>query len=110
VKLRRAVSIVEVIVALAVFSVAALGSAAALTVSVRAQRNAAARREALSALQAQAETLASVPCATLASGQGVVNAVTIQWAVARSDSLVRVALSARHRGTQTSLHTEVVCE
>jgi Tfp pilus assembly protein PilV len=110
VKLRRAVSIVEVIVALTVFSVAALGSAAALTVSVRAQRNAAARREALSALQSQEEVLALVPCALLTGGQRGVNAVTVQWTVTLSDSLARVALSASHRGTRTSLRAEVVCE
>ena len=109
-KLRRAVSIVEVIVALTVFSVAALGSAAALAVSVRAQRNAAARREALSALQSESEVLASTPCALLAGGQRAVNGVTVRWTVVPSDSLARIALSASHRGTRTSLRAEVACE
>jgi Tfp pilus assembly protein PilV len=110
VKLRRAVSIVEVIVALTVFSVAALGSAATLAVSVRAQRNAAARREALSALQSQSEVLGSVPCALLTGGHRVVNGVAVQWTTALSDSLARVVLSASHHGTRTSLRAEVACE
>lgn len=110
VKLRRAVSIVEVIVALTVFSVAAIGSAAALAVSLRAQRNAAARREALSALESQSESLAAVPCALLADGNRVVGGVAVRWTVALSDSLARVTLLAMHRGTRTVLRTEVACE
>lgn len=109
-KLRRAVSIVEVIVALAVFSVAALGSAAALAVAVRAQRNATVRREALNALEAQTEILSATPCALLAGGQRVVNGVSVLWTVTRSDSLARLVISASHRGTRTSLGTEVACE
>lgn len=109
-KLRRAVSIVEVMVALVVFSVGALGSAAALTVSVRAQRSAAARREAMGALRSQAGVLAPEPCTMLASGQQMIGAVNVQWTVALSDSLARIALVALHRGTRSSLHTEVACE
>ena len=98
------------IVALVVFSIAALGSAAALTVSARMQLNAAARREALSALQSQAGALALLSCATLAAGQRVVGAVTVQWSVEPSDTLARVTLVAVHRGTHTSLQTEIACE
>lgn len=109
-KSRRAVSIIEVLVALVVFSIAALGSAAALTMSARAQRSAVARREALSALRSQAELLAAAPCAILTDGQGAVNAVTVHWTVSPSDSLTLVTLTATHAGTRTLLRIEVACE
>jgi hypothetical protein len=79
-------------------------------VSLRAQRNAAAHREALSALQSQVEVLAGIPCTLLTDGVRVVDSVVVRWTVVRSDSLVRVTFLASHRGTRTVLRTEVACE
>ena len=98
VNLRRAVSIIEVVVALVVFCVGALGSAAALTVSVRAQRLAAARRDATAALILQADALASLPCTALAGGQQAIGAVTVRWTVAdRKSTRLNSSHSAKSR-------------
>ena len=107
---RRAFSVVEVLVALMVFSIAALGSATALGVAARATSAASARREAISALRLRAAIIQSTRCGELADGQAVVAGVAVHWTISVSDSLARVALRALHRGTSTQLWTEVECE
>jgi prepilin-type N-terminal cleavage/methylation domain-containing protein len=106
---REAFSIVEVLVALVVFSVAALGSAAALGWSARLQRDAVARRDAVRALEARLVALTTAPCDSVAGGPVVVNGVVVQSAVTRTDSLITVVVAASHKGTTTTLRTEVKC-
>jgi Tfp pilus assembly protein PilV len=106
---RKAVTVVEVLVALVVFSIAALGSAAVLGVAARARAAAAARREAVGALRQRAAMLALIPCDALTIGQSVVAGVTVVWTIAVTDSLAHVALRATHRGISTMLRTEIVC-
>jgi Tfp pilus assembly protein PilV len=108
-QMRKAVSVVEVLVALVVFSIAALGSAAVLGFAARATAVAVARREVVSALRLSAAMFASMPCEALATGQGVVAGVPIAWTVTATDSLVQVALRASFRGTSTVMRTEIAC-
>lgn len=105
----KAVSVVEVLVALVVFSIAALGSAAVLGFAARATAAASARREAVGALRLRAAMIASTPCDALTNGQGVVAGVTVAWTISVTDSLAIVALRASHRGTSTLMRTEIAC-
>jgi prepilin-type N-terminal cleavage/methylation domain-containing protein len=107
---RPGVTLIEVLVALVVFSVAALGSAAALGVAARARQTESARREALSALQLRAATMAVTRCDSLASGEGVVGGVDVSWNVSIADSLAHLSLLAMHRNVLTRLDTDVVCQ
>jgi prepilin-type N-terminal cleavage/methylation domain-containing protein len=106
---RQGVSVIEVLVALVIFSIAALGGAASLGLAARAQRQAAATREAVGALQRQLGALGSTPCSSLASGSSLVGSVQVSWTVAVTDSLATIAASAVHRGTTTTMRTEVAC-
>lgn len=107
---RHAFSIIEVLVALVVLSVAALGSATILVAAARAQSNALARRQSVDALAAQAAVLGGTPCSALGNGNRVVSGVPVAWTVQVSDSLSLVSIIATNRGTVTGLRTEVVCE
>lgn len=107
---RKAFSVIEVLVALVVFSVAALGSAAALGLAARMQREAVARREAVSALEFRLATFATLPCDSITVGTAFVNGVTVASRVTRTDSLAAIAVSATHKGTSTSLRSELSCE
>lgn len=108
-RLRRAVTLVEVLVALIVFSIGALGSAAALCVSARAASRAAARRESLAALEATADSLRAQPCAAMVNGERTADQVSVRWSVAPSDSVVGIVISATLRGVPAVLRTEVSC-
>ena len=92
-----------------VFSVAALGSAAALGLAARVQREAIARREAVSALEFRMATFATLPCDSITIGTVVVNGVSVVSRVTRTDSLAAIAVSAVHKGTSTTLRTELLC-
>jgi prepilin-type N-terminal cleavage/methylation domain-containing protein len=107
---RQAFTLVEVLVALVVLSVAALGSATVLVAAARAQSNAWARRQAVDALSAQAAVVAGTPCGALVSGNRVVNGVPVAWMVEMRDSISLVSITATNRGTTTNLRTEVACE
>lgn len=109
---RCGVTLVEVLVALVIFSIAALGSGAFIGASARTQMRAAARREALDVLQTKATLLDATSCAALADGTATVAGIAITWTVlwnVAPDSVARVTLLARHRGTSTMLRTEVAC-
>lgn len=102
-------SVVEVLVALIIFSVAALGSAAAVGMAAREHLRASAKRDALDAVRVSAARLTSTPCDSLVAGAHLTRGITVEWTVER-DSLVRVALSASYRGATVLLRAEVVCE
>jgi prepilin-type N-terminal cleavage/methylation domain-containing protein len=112
-KRRSGVTLVEVLVALVILSIAALGSGAFIGASARTQLRAAARREALDALQYKASLLEATSCGAIASGAGTVGGIALSWAVAWSgtstDSVAHLTVVARHRGTETTLRTEVTC-
>jgi type II secretory pathway pseudopilin PulG len=104
-----AFTIVEVLVALIVFTVAALGSAGTLSVAFRTNQTVIARRLALNALQSQASAMTDVPCASISAGGSVSNGVALSWTADVADSLARVVLAAEFRGTHTTLRTEFKC-
>jgi prepilin-type N-terminal cleavage/methylation domain-containing protein len=106
---RPAFTVVEVLVALIILSVAALGSAAAVGMAAREHTRAAARRDALDATRAQTALLSAAPCDSLADGQRMIRDVVVQWTVPR-DTIARLSVVARHRGTITALRAEVACE
>ena len=108
-RIRIAFTVVEVLVALIVLSVAALGSAAAVGSAAREQMRATSKREALDVVRAQAARLSALPCDSLAAGQRMVRNVALAWSVTR-DSVAVVDVSARHRGTVTALRMEFTCE
>jgi prepilin-type N-terminal cleavage/methylation domain-containing protein len=107
---RRGVTVVEVLVALVVLSIAALGSAATIGLSATMQHRAASLRRALEAVRLQATILEALPCTDLADETAVVNGIEIRWRVRRAESHAAVALTADHRGATAALRTEVSCE
>lgn len=106
----KAFSLAEVLVALVVFSIAATGGAAALGLASRAQRQAIARREALSAIEMHLALLSAAPCDSVSSAPVVVNGIPISTTIAPTDSLVSITVSASHGGTRSLLRTEITCE
>ena len=102
-------TVVEVLVALIVFSIAALGSAATLGHASRQHAAAAARREATGVLRTYAAVLSALTCDDVASGGALTNGVPVTWTVTRDDSVAQVTLTAAYRGTVTTLRTEVLC-
>jgi Tfp pilus assembly protein PilV len=107
---RPAFSVVEVLVALVLLSIAVLGSTATIGLAARAQRNATARREAVNALEHRLASLSLAACDSIAASTAVINGVSVTTAVARSDSLVALVVSTSHKGTATSLTMEVACQ
>ncbi len=108
-KKRFAFSVVELLVALVVFSVAALGGAAALAAAARNQNIAAARRVAVAELRRQAAELDAQACDQLASGRNVIAGGDVTWTVAVTDTLALIRIVAHVRGISTTLRTEVAC-
>lgn len=106
---RFAFTVIEVLVALVVFSAAALGSAAAVGLAAREQIRATAKREALDAVRAQSARLMALSCDSLRSGTRNVRDVIVVWTVVR-DSLATVTLVGSLRGTATPLRVEVSCD
>jgi Tfp pilus assembly protein PilV len=108
---REAFSVVEVLVALIVFSVSALGSAAALGLSARFQREAVARRESINALELRLAPLILMPCDSIATSAAAttVSGIVVHTRMSRNDSLAMVTVSTLHNGIPSSLHTEVAC-
>jgi prepilin-type N-terminal cleavage/methylation domain-containing protein len=107
---RRGVTVVEVLVALVVLSIAALGSAATIGLSATMQHRAASLRRALEAVRLQATILEALPCTDLADEAAVVNGIAVRWRVRSAESHAAVALTADHRGATAVLRTEVSCE
>ncbi|HKS06898.1 MAG TPA: hypothetical protein VJR92_11330 [Gemmatimonadaceae bacterium] len=106
---RPAFTVVEVLVALIVFSAAALGSAAAVGFAAREQLRAAAKREALDVVRAQSVRLTAVPCDSVGNGARTLRDVRVTWSVVR-DSLATFTVTGALRGTVTTLRIEVACE
>lgn len=106
---RPAFTVVEVLVALIVFSAAALGSAAAVGFSAREQLRAAAQREALDVVRAHSARLTALPCDSVSNGSRTMRDVNVTWSIAR-DSLATITVTGSLRGTATSLRVEVACE
>jgi Tfp pilus assembly protein PilV len=107
--MRAGISLVEILVALTVFSIAGLGSAAAIAWAAREQARAAWRREAISAVRWQIASLGAAPCDSLSSGARSVRGVFVAWTVER-DSVIRVRVAASHRGTSARVAFEAACE
>jgi prepilin-type N-terminal cleavage/methylation domain-containing protein len=107
---RHAFSVVELLVALMILSVAVLGTTAAVGLAARAQREAIARREAIGALESRLASLSMSPCASLTNDSVLLGGVTVTALVERTDSLASILLSATHRGTSSALRAEVACE
>jgi prepilin-type N-terminal cleavage/methylation domain-containing protein len=107
---RKAFSVVEVLVALVVFSVAALGCAAAVGIAARVQREAIARRAAVNALELRLASLSTMPCETVTDAAGIINEVPVLTRVTRTDSLATYAVTAIHGATTTTLRMEVPCD
>jgi prepilin-type N-terminal cleavage/methylation domain-containing protein len=109
IRLRSGVSVVEVLVALVILSIAAMGSAATIGYSARAQQRAASLRRSLDALRIRAAEMEASACVALANGSTVVDSVAVTWDVEVSPAFARVTLRAAHRGVTSALRTEVPC-
>lgn len=107
---QHAFSVVELLVALIILSVAVLGTTAAVGLAARAQREAIARREAIGALESRLASLSMSPCDSLTNGSVLLAGVSVSARVERTDSLAAIRLSATHRGTSTALRVEISCE
>lgn len=99
----------EVLVALVVLAIAALGSAATLGFATRMQSRAAALREAYTALRAQAALVAAVPCTSIVADSVRRGDVTVSWQVDPGDGVVFVRFRAQGRGVVAELPGEVTC-
>lgn len=102
-------TVVEVLVALLVFSLGALGSAAALSVAARTHAVAAAKREALDAARRQRVALTTTPCANLVSGGTTLGAARVTWIVTYDGSLASIALRSTVRGATVYFSTAIAC-
>ena len=109
VRFRSGVSVVEVLVALVILSIAALGSAATIGYSARAQQRAASLRRSLEALRIRAAEIEVSPCASLASGNAVADSVVVTWQIEAAETSVGVTLTATYRDVTSTLRTEVPC-
>jgi prepilin-type N-terminal cleavage/methylation domain-containing protein len=109
VRVRSGVSVVEVLVALVILSIAAMGSAATIGYSARAQQRAASMRRSLEALRLRAAEIEVTPCTSLTSGSAILDSVVVTWDAQPAGATVGVALSAGYRGVTSTLRTEVPC-
>ena len=107
---RHGLSVVEVLVALVVFSVAALGSAAALGLASRVQREAIARRVAVNAAELRMASHITTPCDSIAAGTVIVGSVPVVSSVFRTDSLATITVHVAYKGTSTTLRSDIACE
>jgi hypothetical protein len=73
------------------------------------QREAVARREAVSALELRMASFAAAPCDSIVPDTVIINSVPVLSRVTRTDSLVTILASASHRRTSTTLRSELSC-
>jgi len=95
VKARPAFTLAEVIVAMTLLSIAALGVAATALVSVQAFTRAELHERALRAGEQVLDSLLSL--SSHSSGQRSVHPATIRWAASDSSGAVTVSVSAPNR-------------
>lgn len=108
-RIRRGTTVVEVLIALIILSIAALGSAATLAYSARQQFRARTLREAYDALRMQGVYIETQSCAALADGHSVRDGLTVRWTVERGEMSARVTMTADVAGVAPTLVTEVWC-
>lgn len=102
-------TLVEVLVALVVLSVAALGAAAVLGYSARAQHRAVAIRAALDAVRARASAVTASECGALTSGGDSVGGIPLRWDVERDSLRAAITMTGGRPGAAVTLRTEVPC-
>lgn len=100
----------EVLVALVVFSVAALGSASALSVAARATMLAQARQQAVAALLSDLAVVAATPCAGRFNREGDVGGVRVRRTVEILGEYARVEVSAPLHGASVAFSAELQCD
>ena len=104
---RSAFTLVELVVAVALLGIGAVGLAAASAFLAHASSEASASSIAASAATRRLELLRSVPCAAIAAGSARARGVTEQWsAAALSPGIVDVSDSVSYdtnRGARSQL-------
>lgn len=102
--MRTGYTLVEVVVALLVFSIGALALAASSAVVARTMRANALRERAGRIAVSRIETIKSA-CASAASGTESIQGIESQWTIARGAGTVSILESTRYAST-TGLHLD----